>query len=276
MRKVILFVAVVALMLWSFPAGAITNGESDGNRHPNVGAVVALYEGEYWRQCSGSLMSETQFLTAAHCINWIGAFGLPLSDLFVTFDEDLIRQDDGSVQPAHLIGVSDLDWHPAFRTSMAKGYNDVGVVTLAAPVTDIEPVDLPDVGFLSGQAASGDLRGHVFVNVGYGVQSQTKSLLNPQSVWFFDGHRSMSTSPFMALTPYFLKLLTTHAATGMGGIGWGDSGGPHFFSDDPTDPDYNLVVAVTAAGDPSLMALSENTRLDIPVVHEWLEGILGS
>ena len=51
-------------------------------------------------------------------------------------------------------------------------------------------------------------------------------------------------------------------------MGYGDSGGPHLYSD---DPDYDLVVAVTTGVDPNLQAMSANTRLDTPIVLDWLE-----
>ena len=51
------------------PALAITNGTADGNGHPNVGALVAdsAYSDGTWTYCSGTLISPTVFLTAAHC-----------------------------------------------------------------------------------------------------------------------------------------------------------------------------------------------------------------
>ncbi|HEX6231323.1 MAG TPA: trypsin-like serine protease [Actinomycetota bacterium] len=276
MRRTILFLGIAALVLWSSPAGAITNGEWDDERHPNVGALLLFEDDTYWQVCSGSVVSEDQFLTAAHCVIWAEPSGYSAADFFVSFDDDLDVQPDGSLAPDDAIGVTDWVWHPAFRWGgVAKAYNDVAVVTLAEDVA-ITPVTLPDEGFLTEQNAHGGLRGHVFVNVGYGVQDQTKSAINPHAVFSFDGHRSMSTSPFGALTPAYLKLLANSNATGQGGIGWGDSGGPHFFSDEPSDPDYNLAVAVTTAADPSLMALSENQRLDIPAIHDWLEVILAS
>src|SRR3954453_17372700 len=51
------------------PASAITNGSPDGNGHPNVGALVAdsVYSDGTSTYCSGTLISPTVFLTAAHC-----------------------------------------------------------------------------------------------------------------------------------------------------------------------------------------------------------------
>src|SRR4029077_19933331 len=48
---------------------AITNGAPDGNGHPNVGGLVAptAYSDGTWLYCSGTLISPTVFVTAAHC-----------------------------------------------------------------------------------------------------------------------------------------------------------------------------------------------------------------
>ena len=57
-------------------AQAITYGELDGDRHPNVGALVDPARGTY---CSGTLIAPTVFLTAAHC-------GVDRSRVYVTFE----------------------------------------------------------------------------------------------------------------------------------------------------------------------------------------------
>jgi len=61
------------------PAAAITYGQPDGNRHPNVGAVIRLRsDGQYRILCSGSLISTTVFLTASHCTAWDDAHESPV------------------------------------------------------------------------------------------------------------------------------------------------------------------------------------------------------
>jgi hypothetical protein len=71
MRKRMIFAifAVIAILTVAVsPVGAVTNAEMDGNRHPNVGLMVAQGANgiPLWR-CSGSLLSSTLFLTAGHC-----------------------------------------------------------------------------------------------------------------------------------------------------------------------------------------------------------------
>ena len=80
MRKYALALAALALGLAVVsPARAITYGAPDGNDHPNVGALVGTFNGQTYAYCSGTLVSPTVFVTAAHC-------DIGLSTVYVTFD----------------------------------------------------------------------------------------------------------------------------------------------------------------------------------------------
>src|SRR5512139_4044343 len=87
-----LFVLLVVLstaLLVVTPALAITFGELDGERHPNVGALLVAWpypNGPIDIVCSGTLISPTVFLTAAHCVNWMPADGIDPHGVYVTFD----------------------------------------------------------------------------------------------------------------------------------------------------------------------------------------------
>lgn len=271
MRRTVLLTTVVTLtlLLASPQAGAITHGKHD-TAHPSVGALLGSFDvggGEYelFQVCTGSLMAPDLFLTATHCVNW----GVTPEELFVSFDQNLNLQPDNSLLPANIIGVADYTTHPDFRWGgMSTAYNDVAVVELAQSVA-LTPVELPGENFLTKQAAHGGLRGHVFVNVGYGDGLPTAPILSPKFTAPFDGYRWTSWSPFSALTPYQLHLLANNAATGGGGVCFGDSGGPKFFEEGS-----NLLVAVTTSVDPGCRTLSQNQRLDTPAVHEFLQSFL--
>lgn len=77
-RLIAVLVAVLT-MLVTAPAQAITYGEPDGNDHPNVGALIAEWRtpGVKEQLCSGTLISATVFLTAAHCTAYLDSLGIP-------------------------------------------------------------------------------------------------------------------------------------------------------------------------------------------------------
>ena len=69
MRRLFVGFALLASLSVAAPAEAITNGGPDGNQHPNVGGLVAPtpFPTGTSIYCSGTLISPTVFLTAAHC-----------------------------------------------------------------------------------------------------------------------------------------------------------------------------------------------------------------
>src|SRR5688500_13195384 len=69
MRRVLTIAVAMFVLLVGPHAHAITYGEPDGNRHPNVGALLApeAYSDGTWVSCTGTLISPTVFLTAPPC-----------------------------------------------------------------------------------------------------------------------------------------------------------------------------------------------------------------
>jgi hypothetical protein len=276
-RLTIALVGIATSIAAIAPARAITNGVPD-TTHPNVGAIIVDLDFDgggpnpvlRFQLCSGSLLTSTRFLTAGHCVAFLEDAADVVVATFVTFDADLRARDDGSgvVDPVNVITVTGISKHPGFRCNLSTCYNDVGVLTLGSVVSGIAPVELPTLGALDAAAASNGLRGHVFVNVGYGANFLDRSLFSPNATIGFDGIRGMSLSPFSALTRYHLFLKNNASATGLGGTCFGDSGSPTFF--EQTGSGSNLAVAVTTSGDPRCRSLSQHQRLDTAEVRRYL------
>src|SRR3954470_14927495 len=70
-RLIALVVATLAVVLATgSPAAAISGGELDGNRHPNV-AIIYFYQPDGRFRCSATLVSPTVLVTAAHCTSGV-------------------------------------------------------------------------------------------------------------------------------------------------------------------------------------------------------------
>lgn len=235
-------------------AGAITNGSYDNGNHPNVGVMFprdrSVFEVGF---CSGSLIAPREFLTAGHCTAALTALGRTPDQIYVSFDEQLSLSPEGVLSAPNPIAVTGWTTHPDYKFP----HNDVGVIHLATAV-GVTPVDLPEVGFLDAQAAGNQLRDHVFVNVGYGLNSLDRSFNSPQASVTWEHRRMVSSTPFQALTPDWLDQF--------GGTCFGDSGGPHFYG----GAYPSLAIAVTSTGDATCGLHDSSQRLDTQSVHDFL------
>ena len=109
---------------------AITFGQPDGNKHPNVGALVGTFDGETYPYCSGTLISSTVFLTAAHC-------DIGTSTLYVTFDSEYTSKSR--------LYSGTFYAHPEFNQSQSDPH-DIAVVVFDKPIRGITPAKLPTLG----------------------------------------------------------------------------------------------------------------------------------
>src|SRR3954464_11587312 len=89
MRRLLLSLTVLAMLIAAAPAAAITGGSPDGNGHPNVGGLVSptQYADGTWIYCSGTLISPTVFLTAAHCGDDGARVGVTFDTAYVAGDK---------------------------------------------------------------------------------------------------------------------------------------------------------------------------------------------
>jgi V8-like Glu-specific endopeptidase len=242
------FVMVVAAFLTVSvsPASAITNGTPDGAGHPSVGAMIGpkVYPDGTWSYCSGTLISPTVFLTAAHCGQ------KDQKTATVSFSS---RYQLGS---GVYIGRYTAD--PQYTD--ASQLHDIAVVVFSTPITGIKPARLPTAGMLDRLQANGTLAASTFTPVGFGAVAP-----EGQKFRYSDTRRRTSIS-FTRLTGTWLEL-SENSAKKDGGTCYGDSGGPNFLG----GPTSDLLVATTISGDDdACKATNLDYRLDTTAARAFL------
>jgi hypothetical protein len=269
------FVVVLTLLAavgLQAPAMASTGGTPDGNTHPNV-AVIVFYDADGRFRCSATLVSPTVLITAAHCTS--GDVGKVL----VSFDSVIAEAPPSpfpvAANPAegytaaelasagYLSGVAHT--HPNYSDfTDVRNWNDVGVVVLDEPVTDIEPATIAGLNTLSA-IRQADLTKTLFTAVGYGTEVR-KADSGPQkpTPMSYPLLRRYVDMPGQKLTDQILQTNGNDKDPfGTGGTCFGDSGGPVFLNGE--------IVAVTSYGYTSnCRYLGGYQRVDISVAQNWL------
>ena len=245
MQKIWLVFAtmVTAILLCAGAASGITNGQPDGNRHPNVGGLVndTQYSDGTWLYCSGTLISPTVFLTAAHCAD-------DGSRVEVTFDP---AYEDGDRTYA---GTFYAD--PAYPGTSADSH-DIAVVVLDNPIKGIKPASLPEADSLSALPTD-----QTFTSVGYGAYEVTNGPGGHR--YLYDDVRQYSTGTLNATNKTWLRI-SMNASTGNGGTCYGDSGGPNFLGD------TGVIAAITITGDAVCRSTNVVYRLDTESARAFLD-----
>jgi len=238
----IAIVALLATLVVATQAGAIINGTVDGNDHPNVGGLVSAtqYSDGTWLYCSGTLISPTVFLTAAHC-------GTDGERVGVTFDTTYVAGDQV------YYGTFEAD---SGYTQAQNDPHDIAVVVFDEAVTGITPALLPAAGSLSNLPKS-----QKFVSVGYGAYEVTNGPGGHQ--YLYDDVRMKATGTLNAINLAWLRI-SMNRATGNGGTCYGDSGGPNFLGD------TNIVASTTITGDAVCRATNVTYRLDTESARMFL------
>ena len=290
----------LATLIFAAPASAITKNFVEDFEHPFVGLIVFYVaddgdttdpndDPDFSHRCSGSLLSPTVFLTAAHC-TFEPEDPTAEQDLVgfrIYFQQDAGANFDPETQLDPITGYPEfcapgtlgvtcatgtqMFWYPDYDEfagwPVDRDTSDVGVVILDQAIT------LSEYGVLAAPNTLDALHGTgtsttIFTVSGYGV-----TLSNPvQFVSFRE--RLMATAKLVNVKAGVgggFNLQTQGNGAGLGGTCGGDSGGPVFLGDTPS----NTIVAVTSYG---LNAWCKGTdfayRTDLPAVYAWITDFL--
>jgi secreted trypsin-like serine protease len=241
-RRLISVTVVVAALTAVSPAAAITNGTADGQGHPNVGGLVAptQYSDGTWIYCSGTLISPTVFLTAAHCADDGTRVG-------VSFDT--------AYQAGDKVYYGTFHADPLYNKSQSDPH-DIAVVVLDKAVRGITPAKLPTANSLSNLSGS-----QKFTSVGYGAYEVTNGPGGHQ--YLYNDVRGVATGTLNSTNPSWLRI-SMNPSTGNGGTCYGDSGGPNFLGSS------NIVAAITITGDAVCRSTNVDYRLDTESARAFL------
>ena len=243
-RTTLVLATALGLAIAATPAEAITNGTADGNAHPNTGGLVAdaAYSDGTWIYCSGTLISPTVFLTAAHC-----AEGDRVRVTFSTAYQDGDAVYAGTFHADPLYGQNQNDPH------------DIAVVVLDHPVSSIIPATLPAAGSLSALP-----KGQRITSVGYGAYDVVKAQAAGGHDFLYDDVRNQAVGTLSATNPAWLRV-SMNPSTGDGGTCYGDSGGPNFLGTSTT------LAAITITGDYVCRATNVTYRVDTASARDFLD-----
>jgi len=244
MKKIVIAWVLSLVLVLSFVgvAGAVTDGELDGDGHPNVVLILMEVDGEPAYRCSGTMIAPTYVLTAGHCAGAPDEFsGMRI------FTESDVQAGIGTTNNYPYAGPNSIEavrWtaHPDYP-DYPFYFNDVGMIELAEPFDPGVFGTLPAVDSLDQYKTK---RGHndlYFTSVGYGLQASFPDAAS----WKDEASRTRYVAyPHLiqintpGFTGDFSLLLSNNHSTG--GTCFGDSGGPNFLED------TNIVAGVTSFG----------------------------
>jgi hypothetical protein len=264
----------VALLLIPFVLGgrawAITGGEPDNGRHPNVCAAIARHPVYGLLPFSGTLIHPRVILTAGHAAAMVASGEATLYG--VSVDQNANLADPSTWLPVSAVAV-------AFTGVSCNPHGmEIGAIILGAPVAGITPATLPPPGLLDRLRDTAQLQpgpnATKFTVVGYGFGLDWPP---PQRIYPASEEgivtRNAAQSAYMSLNDGWLHL-SQSLARGYGGTALGDSGGPVFWTDPGTSQEY--LVGITSGGDMRWVAMGTYFRVDTVWSRNFILGVIDS
>jgi hypothetical protein len=252
MRKLTVALVAAVLLAATAPVMTVTNGRPDNGGHPYVGIALQPAPGGGFFVCSGSFISPTRFLTAAHC------FDPTIQVLVSPADRQPFPVVTGTVH-------NNPDWCFGCGSGLAGAdTHDVAVIALDRAVFLPVYAALPAAGLVDTMA----MKARVDI-VGYGVQGFVRGGGQPQQI--FTAIRFFAPSELIqsnnAASDEFIKL-TANPSQGTGGVCFGDSGGPDLVGGS------NIVLAVNSyVTNGNCAGVTYSQRVDLPDMLAFINGI---
>lgn len=271
MRKILaLAAACLAAVAATSPAAAVTGNATPDHDHEYVGlATFWGPKGEFLTRCSGSLLTDTVFLTAGHCVAGAASARIYFEQ-DVASDAQAVRASgypsSGGVVGTRLVG---------YGFSLPLNYpdtRDVGLVVLDAPVHTAYPgIDtyaaLPEPGVVdargTGPAAAVTVSGYGYTSTNPVSTTSYRSRLTASTfVVNLDSHKADGHN---------LQIASSRG-NGRGGTCAGDSGGPVLLGESDVVLAVNSFVlgrGLTCGG------TGFAYRTDSLEVQDWIRGAVG-
>ncbi len=254
-------------LLMAQGANAVYNGHPDSSQHA-VGGVGVDVDGAGpippFGICSGFVISDYAFVTAAHCIGFGAAFA---ASWVVTLEAGNPAQP--VVKPGVFDGIhpNPMDFpflvptyytarsvwvHPGFYVGEGYLLNDFAVLEFDRGTFDVPPVQIPEAGYMDGQSSAPQFPLMPVTLCGYGAEEELGN-----SLFRMPGYRKCGKTTVNELSETEISFGSGKAE--QASTLAGDSGSPQFFK--------GWAVSITSSG--------AFHRLDTEAVLEFLGEFIG-